>query len=117
METSTPLNLNLNLDEYLTAVSDQPKPLVIPLCAELPFPDISPLDAYIGTRKGCGFLLESMEGSEKIARYSFIGIDPEFVVSAGVGVDIEGNEPYISIAKDPEGTNPIDRIRSIPACT
>ena len=86
------LNLNLGLNEYLTAVNTQPKPLIIPLCAELPLPEISPLDVYTGTRKGSGFLLESMEGSEKIARYSFIGIDPEFVVSIGNEVDIQGNE-------------------------
>ncbi len=63
------LNLNLGPDEFLTAVSDQPKPLVIPLCAELPLPRCSPLDVFLNTRKGNGFLLESMEGSEKIARY------------------------------------------------
>ena len=27
------LTLNLGLQEYLTAVKDQPKPLIIPLCA------------------------------------------------------------------------------------
>lgn len=113
METETPLNLNLSFDEYLTAVRDQPKPLVIPLCAELPLPGISPLDVYTGTRRGWGFLLESLEGSEKIARYSFIGIDPELVVSAGTGFQSSGKEPYTSIAKDPEGTNPVDMIRSI----
>lgn len=46
------LILNLGLQEYLTAVNDQPKPLIIPLCAELPLPDISPLDVYSGTRNG-----------------------------------------------------------------
>ncbi|MFA5222179.1 MAG: anthranilate synthase component I family protein [Methanoregula sp.] len=107
------LNLNLGLNEYLTAVKDQPKPLIIPLCAEMPLPDISPLDVYTGTRRGCGFLLESMEGSEKIARYSYIGIDPEFVVTIGKTVDIRGNERFTSIAKEPEGETPVDKIKSI----
>jgi anthranilate synthase component 1 len=107
------LTLNLGMQEYLTAVNDQPKPLIIPLCAELPLPAISPLDVYLGTRNGCGFLLESMEGSEKIARYSYIGIDPEFVVTVGHMADIQGNEPYASIAKDPEGDTPVDKIKSI----
>jgi anthranilate synthase component 1 len=107
------LNLNLGLDEYLTAVNNQPKPLIIPLCAELALSDISPLDVYTSTRQGCGFLLESIEGSEKIARYSFIGIDPEFVVSISDNVDIRGNETFVAIAKDPEGINAVDRIRSI----
>jgi len=107
------LALNLGLQEYLTAVKDQPKPLIIPLCAELPLPDISPLDVYTSTGKGCGFLLESMEGSEKIARYSYIGIDPEFVITIGHTVDIKGNEPFTAIVKDPEGETPVDQIKSI----
>lgn len=105
--------LNLQLREFITAVNNQPKPLVIPLCAELPLPDLSPLDVYTGTRTGCGFLLESMEGSEKLARYSFIGIDPEFVVSIGDTVDLKGNEPFISIAREPEGKDPVEKIESI----
>ena len=107
------LTLNLGLEEYMTAVHDQPKPLIIPLCAELPLPDISPLDLYTSTRKGCGFLLESMEGSEKIARYSYIGIDPELVITIGTTVDIRGNEPFTEIVKDPEGKTPVDQIKSI----
>jgi len=107
------LTLNLGLQEYMTAVNDQPKPLIIPLCAELPLPDISPLDLYASTRKGCDFLLESMEGSEKIARYSYIGIDPVFVITISNTVDIKGNEPFTSIVKDPEGKTPVDQIKSI----
>ncbi|MFA5348367.1 MAG: anthranilate synthase component I [Methanoregula sp.] len=107
------LTLNLGLQEYLTAVRDQPKPLIIPLCAELPLPDISPLDLFISIRKGYGFLLESMEGSEKIARYSYIGIDPEFVITIGDTVDIQGNEPFTAIVKNPEGETPVDQIKSI----
>ena len=79
------LNLNLGPDEFLTAVSNQPKPLVIPLSAELPLPRCSPLDVFLNTRKGDGFLLESMEGSEKIARYSYVGIDPACVITLGRG--------------------------------
>jgi anthranilate synthase component 1 len=107
------IQLNLQLQEFITAVNDQPKPLIIPLCAELPLGDISPLEVYSSTRAGCGFLLESMEGSEKLARYSFIGIDPEFVVSIGDTVSLQGNEPFISIARDPEGKDPVEKIRSL----
>lgn len=107
------LKLNLTFEEYLSAVKDQPKPLITPLCANLPVPDISPLDVFTGARKGCCFLLESMEGSEKIARYSYIGIDPEVVITLGKTTNVAGNEPFTSIAKDPEGTNPVDQIKSI----
>jgi anthranilate synthase component 1 len=105
--------LNLQLQEFITAVNNQPKPLVIPLCAELPLPDLSPLDVYTGTRTGCGFLLESREGSEKLARYSFIGIDPEFVISLGKTVNLRGREPFISIALEPEGKDPVEKIKSV----
>jgi anthranilate synthase component I len=107
------LHLNLHLKEFITAVHNQPKPLIIPLCAELPLRDISPLDVYTSTRTGCGFLLESMEGSEKLARYSFIGIEPEFVLSIGDTVSVQGNEPFVSIARDPEGRDPVDKVKSV----
>ncbi len=107
------LPLNLTLREFITTVNNQPKPLIIPLCTELPLPDISPLDVYTGTRKGSGFLLESMEGSEKLARYSFIGIEPEFIISLGKTVDLRGREPFISIARDPEGKDPVEKIKSV----
>jgi anthranilate synthase component 1 len=54
-----------------------------------------------------------MEGSEKIARYSYIGIDPEFVVTIGQTVDVQGNERFTAIAEDPEGETPVDKIKSI----
>jgi anthranilate synthase component 1 len=105
--------LNLGREEFITAVMNQPKPLIIPLCAELPLPDISPLDLYEGIKTGCGFLLESMEGSEKLARYSFIGIDPEMTITIGESIDIQGNCLFSSIARDPEGKNPVDQVKSI----
>jgi len=49
--------LNLGYEEFLTAVSDQPKAAYIPLCAELPLPRCSPLDVFKRTRTGPGFLL------------------------------------------------------------
>jgi anthranilate synthase component I len=107
------LLLNLTLQEFITAVNNQPKPLIIPLCAELPLPEICTLDVYTSTRNGPGFLLESMEGSEKLARYSFIGIEPEFVISIGNSVQLQGNEPFVSIARDPEGKDPVEKIKSV----
>lgn len=107
------IRLNLTRREFLTAVNDQPKPLIIPLCTELPLPEISPLDVYMSTRAGCGFLLESMDGSEKLARYSFIGIDPEFVISIGKTVSLQGKERFVSIAREPEGKDPVEKIKSI----
>jgi anthranilate synthase component 1 len=107
------LNLNLGVAEFITAVSNQPKPLIIPLCAEIPLPDISPLEVFTSIRNGPGFLLESMEGSEKLARYSFIGIEPEIIISVRDTVSLQGNEPFISIARDPEGKDPVEKIKDV----
>jgi anthranilate synthase component 1 len=111
--TKKEMNVNLGLEEYLTAVQDQPKPLVIPLCAELPLPQCSPLDVFSATRNGSGFLLESIDGSEKIARYSYIGRDPLCTITLGADTHIAGSEPFVSICRNPEGTNPVDQIRSV----
>ena len=68
---------------------------------------------YTGTRSRYGFLLESMEGSEKIARYSYIGIDPELIITFSNAVQIQGNEQFTTIVKDPDGETPVDQIKSI----
>lgn len=107
------MHLNLTPAEFATAVNTQPKPLIVPLCAELPLPDISPLNLYNRTREGTGFLLESMEGSEKLARYSFIGFNPAFILSVGRTVDLKGNAPFVAIARDPEGRDPVEKIKTV----
>ena len=111
--TKNDLDLNLGIDEFITIVNTQPRPLVIPLCAQLPLPEISPLRIYSALKSGRGFLLESMDGSEKIARYSFIGTQPALLVTIGDTIEISGDEPFVSIAQFPEGKTPVDTIRSI----
>jgi anthranilate synthase component 1 len=107
------LTLNLGLREYLDAVEHQAKPLVIPLGAELPLPRISPVSLFSHLYKGRGFLLESMEGSEKIARYSYLGGDPPLSLTFGTPVHCEGIEPYISIARNLEGDHAVEMVRSL----
>ena len=54
--------------------------------AELPADLDTPLSAYLRLRPGpYAFLLESVEGGEKWARYSFLGSDPLMVLSAKDG--------------------------------
>jgi anthranilate synthase component 1 len=54
--------------------------------AELPADLDTPLSAYLRLRPGpYAFLLESVEGGEKWARYSFLGSDPLVVLSAKNG--------------------------------
>ena len=55
---------------------------VIPVSKSLLADTVSPVSAYLRLRgqSGATFLLESVEGGERIARYSFIGRDPLFLV-------------------------------------
>jgi anthranilate synthase component 1 len=54
-----------------------------------------------------------MEGSEKLARYSFLGKDPDLVITFGEEARVEGREPFLSIARSPEGGNAIDGLESV----
>ncbi len=82
---------------------------VIPVYRELIADMETPVSAYekIGRYRDVSFLLESVEGSEKVAGYSFIGIDPFLIFkSSGKKYTIEGivNE---------KGENPIERLKSL----
>jgi anthranilate synthase component 1 len=107
--------LNLSEEEFISAVEHQPRPLVIPLSLERPIPRISPLTIYAGLPGAKGFLLESMEGSEKVARYSLLGKDPDLTLTFGEegGVEVEGREPLLSIARSPGDEDAIGGLEAI----
>jgi anthranilate synthase component 1 len=107
------LPLNLGEEEFLALAEHQARPLFVPLCTRLPLPSLSPTDVYASLCRGPGILLESMEGSEKIARYSYLGWNPGLTVSLGEDVVISGHEPLTSIARAPEGETAVDQLRSL----
>ena len=52
----------------------------------------TPVSAYLKVREGrYSFLLESVEGGERLARYSFIGANPYEVIRTGPGEAFEGD--------------------------
>ncbi|MFQ5926975.1 MAG: anthranilate synthase component I family protein, partial [Terriglobia bacterium] len=55
---------------------------VIPICRRITADLLTPVSAYLGLARSSShsFLLESIEGGEKIARYSFMGADPYRIV-------------------------------------
>ena len=56
---------------------------VIPVCAELPADLETPVSAFLKLDQGsCAFLLESVAGEEKVARFSFLGSRPRWLVTA-----------------------------------
>ncbi|MDD1653300.1 MAG: anthranilate synthase component I family protein [Methanomicrobiales archaeon] len=113
--SATPENLHLNLgeEEFRELAEHQARPLFVPLCTRIPLPDLSPTDVYASLCRGPGVLLESMEGSEKIARYSYLGWNPGLTVSLGEHVTISGHEPLTSIARSPDGDTAVDQLRSL----
>ncbi len=57
----------------------------------------TPVSAFLKVRQGpYSFLLESVEGGERLARYSFIGTQPYRVVKTGEGFDVAG-DPLIPV--------------------
>jgi anthranilate synthase component 1 len=54
---------------------------LVPIWRELPADLETPVSAYLKLARGrIGFLLESVEGGERLARYSFVGSDPYLVL-------------------------------------
>jgi anthranilate synthase component 1 len=62
-----------------------------PLYAEVPADLETPVSAYLKVARGrYSFLLESVEGGERLARYSFIGTEPYRTLRSGGGVEGDG---------------------------
>ena len=69
---------------------------VVPVIDTMPADLLTPLSVYLRLADGQSnsYLLESVEGGESLARYSFIGVDPRMVVS--------GNERSVVIDGETE---------------
>ena len=106
-------------DEFEALAGEFP---VVPVWREVVADVETPVSAYlklagdpeVGTGAGApdAFLLESVEGGERWARYSFIGIDPFLVmVCRGGQVTWEGTPPE-AVAELPDGTSPLEVLRA-----
>ena len=85
---------------------------LIPVYSEILADTETPVSAFkkIG-KEGYSFLLESMEGGEKWARYSFIGFDPALIFkSKGRKVEIIRNG---KLERVEDSDNPLDLLRKI----
>ena len=70
---------------------------LLPVSRELAADLETPVSAYLKVREGDhSFLLESVEGGERLARYSFIGANPRRVIRTGPGEEHEG-DPLIPL--------------------
>ena len=69
--------LRPSLDELRAVVADNPDVRAVPVYREVMADVETPVSAYLKILgEGPSFLLESIEGGERLARYSFIGADP-----------------------------------------
>lgn len=70
---------------------------LVPIYREIVADLETPVSAYLKTARGpYSFLLESVEGGERLARYSFIGTEPYLVLRSGE----ERADPLLSIARE-----------------
>src|SRR5690348_13350801 len=66
----------------LAGRGDDPRRPLLPICVDVLADMDTPVSAYCKTAPGpYSFLLESVAGGERIARYSFIGINPYLVMT------------------------------------
>ena len=87
---------------------------VIPVYKEINADLDTPVSAFLKIKKTAySFLLESVEGQEKIARYSFLGTDPSLVFKSK-GSSIEICYPQENVTRCfTTGTDPLDEIKKI----
>src|SRR3989442_7127736 len=86
---------------------------LVPVFVELPGDLDTPLSAYLRLRPVPYWsLLESVEGGEKWARYSFLGTDPMMVLSAKNGRITLRRSGGRVIERLPDG-NPLEALRSL----
>ncbi|MGD9564350.1 MAG: anthranilate synthase component I family protein [Pyrinomonadaceae bacterium] len=85
-------------DEFLTRTKGAN---VVPVIETMPADLLTPLAVYLklADADAESFLLESVEGGETLARYSFVGVDPKFSVS--------GNNRQVRL-RDASGVHAID---------
>ncbi len=82
--------------------------MITPVVETLPADLLTPLSVYLklSANAANSFLLESVEGGETLARYSFIGADPERVVSGGKEIFDELREYFASNFAEPDADLP-----------
>ncbi len=73
--------------------------------------EIDPEQAYLAVRGANTYLLESVEGGEKLARYSFIGFNPAAKMTYKDGLDFQRIDR--GFAAKPEGEDPLQMLESL----
>ena len=89
-----------SLDEVLALKAKSVDGNVVPISREINADLETPVSAYLKVARGpYSFLLESVEGGERIARYSFIGTEPYDVIKTGAGQPDGDGDPLLPIER------------------
>jgi anthranilate synthase component I len=81
---------------------------LIPIYRELPADLDTPVSVYLKLAgDGASFLLESVEGGEQVGRYSFIGIEPNAVLSFNQRSYTRRSNAHTTTADLPKGKDPL----------
>jgi len=98
------MNVRPTHDEFLALARHHD---VVPVVRELTSDTVTPFTIYSRLARGGRnpFLLESVEGGERVARYSFVGADPFRIV------ELRGNTALVDGA--PVAGPPIDALRRV----
>ena len=87
---------------------------LIPLYTEIDADLETPVSAYLKIAKGSdSFLLESVEGGERLARYSFIGTEPFKVIKTGPGQEQGEIDPLVIIKNTLDQYQPVE-VQGLP---
>ncbi|MEW6739319.1 MAG: anthranilate synthase component I [Nitrospirota bacterium] len=99
--------MNLNFNEFKELARQGN---LIPVYKEIPGDVETPVSAFLKLNKKPSFLLESVVGGEKWARYSFIGIGPSMTITCrGKKVEIKNGGVVI----ETETSDPLNVIKDI----
>jgi anthranilate synthase component I len=86
---------------------------LIPICRELPADLDTPVSVYLKLAgHGASFLLESVEGGEQVGRYSFIGIEPNAVLSFSGRSYTRRSNGHATTANLPAGKDPLHVLQA-----
>ncbi|MBI2766141.1 MAG: anthranilate synthase component I [Chloroflexi bacterium] len=89
---------------------------LLPIYREVAADLETPVSAFLKVREGpYSFLLESVEGGERLARYSFIGTQPYRVLKTGPGFEYEG-DPLVPLEQEVSRFKGV-KIEGVPAFT
>ena len=81
---------------------------LIPVFREIPADMETPVTAYLKVAKSApSFLLESVEGGERLARYSFIGTAPYRIVRTGPGEEAGSVDPLAAVESELSRFQPV----------